>query len=213
MSMMWMHTPGQSWAGAAAGFLAMWMAMMAAMMLPSLASMLRRYRRAIAGAGAARRESLTMLVAAGYWLVWAGVGIAACAAGALLAAATMRYATLAQAVSAATGVAVVLGGLVQFTRWKGRHLECCRTMPAWPCTLAARPGVALRHGVRLGLHCNACCAGFTVALLAVGVMDLRAMAFASVALLAERFLPRGERVARVTGVVLVGTGFVLATMG
>src|SRR5688500_14395125 len=36
MSMAWMRMPGQSWANAAAMFLAMWIVMMVAMMLPSL---------------------------------------------------------------------------------------------------------------------------------------------------------------------------------
>ena len=37
MSMTWMRMPGQSWPGAAASFLGMWIVMMIAMMLPSIA--------------------------------------------------------------------------------------------------------------------------------------------------------------------------------
>ena len=51
MSMMWMRMPGQSWLAVAASFLGMWMVMMVAMMLPSLAPMLWRYRQAVAGTG------------------------------------------------------------------------------------------------------------------------------------------------------------------
>src|ERR671936_2558672 len=47
MSMAWMRMPGQTWSGAAAAFLGMWVVMMAAMMLPSLVPMLWRYRQAI----------------------------------------------------------------------------------------------------------------------------------------------------------------------
>src|SRR6266478_2366089 len=36
MSMTWMRMPGQTWLGAAASFLGMWVVMMVAMMLPSL---------------------------------------------------------------------------------------------------------------------------------------------------------------------------------
>ena len=35
MSMVWMRMPGQTWPGAAASFLGMWIVMMAAMMLPA----------------------------------------------------------------------------------------------------------------------------------------------------------------------------------
>ena len=37
MSMAWMRMPEQTWLGAAASFLAMWVVMMVAMMMPSLA--------------------------------------------------------------------------------------------------------------------------------------------------------------------------------
>src|SRR6202043_3981880 len=47
MSMAWMRMPGQTWPGAAASFLGMWVVMMAAMMLPSLVPMLWRYRQAV----------------------------------------------------------------------------------------------------------------------------------------------------------------------
>jgi predicted metal-binding membrane protein len=36
MPMAWMRMPGQTWPGAAASFLGMWVVMMVAMMLPSL---------------------------------------------------------------------------------------------------------------------------------------------------------------------------------
>src|SRR5712671_8239209 len=54
MSMAWMRMPGQTWAGAAATFLGMWILMMVAMMLPSLVPMLVRYRQAVGGPGQAR---------------------------------------------------------------------------------------------------------------------------------------------------------------
>ena len=47
MSMAWMRMPGQTWLGAAASFLGMWIVMMVAMMLPSLVPMLWRYRQAV----------------------------------------------------------------------------------------------------------------------------------------------------------------------
>src|SRR5215218_8011773 len=76
MSMAWMRMPGQTWLGAAASFLAMWIVMMVAMMLPSLAPVLVRYREAVGRRGAAHPGGLTALVGAGYFLVWAVLGIA-----------------------------------------------------------------------------------------------------------------------------------------
>ena len=51
MSMAWMRMPGQTWPGAAASFLGMWVVMMVAMMLPSLVPMLWRYRQAVGRTG------------------------------------------------------------------------------------------------------------------------------------------------------------------
>lgn len=51
MSVAWMRMIGQTWFDATASFLGMWVVMMAAMMLPSLAPMLWRYRQAAVGAG------------------------------------------------------------------------------------------------------------------------------------------------------------------
>ena len=59
MSMAWMRMPGQTWPGAAASFLGMWIVMMVAMMLPSLVPMLSRYRHAVARTGEARLGWLT----------------------------------------------------------------------------------------------------------------------------------------------------------
>jgi predicted metal-binding membrane protein len=43
-------------------------------------------------------------------------------------------------------------------------------------------------------------------LLAIGIMDLRAMAAVAVAITAERVAPAGERVAQAIGAVAVGAG-------
>src|SRR3569623_2640776 len=104
--MVWMPMPGQTWAGAAAAFLAMWMAMMVPMMLPSLAP--ARWR------GRARPAAVA---AVGYYFVWALIGRAVYPRGVLLAGTG----------SSRLSAAIVLGaGLVQFSEWKRKHLVCCR---------------------------------------------------------------------------------------
>jgi len=57
--MAWMRMPGQTWPGAAASFLGMWVVMMVAMMLPSLVPMLWRYRQAVGRTGDPRLGRLT----------------------------------------------------------------------------------------------------------------------------------------------------------
>jgi predicted metal-binding membrane protein len=209
MSMAWMRMPGQTWPGAAASFLGMWIVMTVAMMLPSFVPMLWRYREAVARTGETRLGRLTALVSVGYFLVWTVLGMAAFPLGVALAAVEMQRPPLARAVPIAVGVVVLIAGSLQLTPWKARHLACCREAPGRGRTLPADAGTAWRHGLRLGLHCSSCCAGPMAILLVIGVMDLRAMAVVASAITVERLAPAGERVARGIGVVVVGIGLLL----
>jgi predicted metal-binding membrane protein len=209
MSMAWMRMPSQTWPGAAASFLGMWVVMMLAMMLPSLVPMLSRYRQAVGGPGETRLGRLTALAGAGYFFAWTVFGMAVFPLGAALAALEMQQPALARAVPIAAGVVVLIAGALQFTAWKTRHLAYCREAPGRGRTLPADAGTAWRHGLRLGLHCSQCCAGLMAILLVVGVMDLRAMAVVAAAITVERLAPAGERVARAMGAVIVVAGLFL----
>ncbi len=209
MSMAWMRMPEQTWLGAATSFLGMWFVMMAAMMLPSLVPMLRRYRESVGRTGATRLGRLTALVGVGYFFVWTLFGLAAFPLGVALAAVEMQQPALARAVPIAVGVVVLIAGSLQFTAWKARHLACCRTAPGRACAFSADSGTAWRHGLRLGFHCGCCCANLMAILLAIGVMDLRAMAVVTIAMTLERLAPAGERVARAIGAIIAGAGLFL----
>ena len=171
---------GHGWA-AVASFVAMWTAMMAAMMLPSLVPVLARSARPLA-------------FAAGYLAVWAAVGAA------------VHY---APAAPLRTGLLLLIAGALQFTAWKAKHLEAYRAMataaaPALPRSAAA----AWSDGLRLGACCVRSCAGPTLALLALGAMDLRVMLLVGAAVTAERLAPRGLLVARATGAAAVVAGLI-----
>jgi predicted metal-binding membrane protein len=206
MSMAWMRMPGQTWPGTVASFVVMWVMMMMAMMLPSLAPMLWRYRRAVSRTGETRLGRLTTLVGVGYFLVWTVFGMAIFPLGLALAAVEMQQPALARAVPIAVGVVILTAGSLQLTAWKARHLACCREALGHGRTLPTDAGTAWRHGLRLGLHCSQCCAGLMAILLVTGVMDLRAMAVVAAAIIVERLAPAGERVARANVDVDVGAG-------
>jgi predicted metal-binding membrane protein len=193
MSMTWMRMPGQTWLGAAASFLGMWVVMMLAMMLPSLLPKLWRYPAPQAA-----------LIGVGYFLVWTVCGIAAYSLGVMLAVIEMQQPAIARAVPITVGVIVLLAGALQFTAWKAHHLACCRESPE--CCPTRSP---LRYGLQLGLHCAYCCASLTAILLVIGVMDLWAMAVVTVAITAERLAKNPRRVARVIGVLVIGAGLFL----
>ena len=209
ISMAWMRMPGQTWPGAAASFLGKWVVMMMAMMLPSLVPMVWRYRQVVSKRGETRLGRLTALVGVGYFFVWAVFGMAVFPLGVALAAVAMRLPALARAIPIAVGVVVLIAGALQLSAWKAHHLACCREPPGRSRTLPADAGTAWRHGLSLGLHCIHCSVGLMAILLVIGVMDLRAMAVVAAAITVERLAPVGERVARATGVVVIGAGLFL----
>jgi predicted metal-binding membrane protein len=139
--------------------------------------------------------------------VWIACGIVVFPLGLALAEIAMRVPAVSRAVPLATGVLVLGAGALQFTAWKKRQLACCRAPPsrAVPANVCA----TWRHGLQLGFHCLRCCAGLTSVLLALGVMDLRAMGIVAAAITAERLAPAGERVAQALGGVIIAAGLYL----
>jgi predicted metal-binding membrane protein len=197
MPMAWMPMPGQTWAGAAALFVLMWTAMMVPMMTPSLAPALWRYRRAMLAGGVSRPRRSMVLAAAGYFFVWALVGLALYPLGVLFA--QVQTPLLAASV-------VLASGLVQLGAWKQRQLErCVRDCCAAPAGAAA----AWLHGMHLGTRCLLCCGNLMAILLAFGMMDGVAMAGVTAAITLERLVPAPARAARCIGILVVGAGLAL----
>lgn len=207
--------PGETWHGAAAGYLGMWMAMMVPMMLPSLVPMLSRYQRSVRGATGIHRHGLTALVAAGYYVVWVLLGVVACAASAGVGVVAARgpWESVGHWQAVAAGIVLVAAGAVQFTSWKARQLVRCRE--GIGCGRPPAPGAlgAWRHGLGAGLRCGLCCGNLMAALLAIGAMDLVVMAAATLAIAAERLAPAPLRVAQVAGVAILAAGLLTIVRG
>ena len=111
MSMTWMRMPGQTWPGMAAMFIGMWVVMMVAMMLPSVAPMLWSYHEAVGKARIPRPGWLTALAGVGYFFVWTVFGLAAFPIGAALTTIEMRQPALSRAVPLAIGIVVLIAGV------------------------------------------------------------------------------------------------------
>jgi predicted metal-binding membrane protein len=123
----------------------------------------------------------------------------------------MRWGTVAPWLPVAAGVVLVAAGGVQFTSWKARQLALCREGSGRGCPPGARG--AWRHGLGLGLRCSLSCGSLMLALLAIGMMDLVAMAAVTLAITAERLAPVPLRVARVAGVAIVVVGVLTIARG
>lgn len=209
MSMTWMRMPGQTWVSAAASFVGMWVMMMAAMMLPSLAPMLWRCMRPVGAGRETLPGRLATLVGLGYFFAWTLFGVAIFPVGTAAAAVEMEQPMLARAVPITAGLVVLIAGALQFTKWKARHLACCREAPGQDYLLPTQARAAWRLGLHLGRHCGLSCVNLTAILLVFGVMDLRVMVLVTAAITAERLTLAGKRVTRTIGALVVGAGLFL----
>jgi predicted metal-binding membrane protein len=209
LSAMWMRMPGQGWSGAALSFIGMWAAMMIAMMLPSLAPELLRYRTSLRALGETRGDLLTSQVGAAYFLLLTVAGALIFPLGASIASEMMRNPALARAVPISTGVGVVFAGALQFTQWKARHLACWRD-GSW-CAPMESEGFesAWRRGVGRATHCTRSCWPFMAILLVVGTMNLRAMTLVTMAITLERLAPGQARIVRAIGAAATVAGLLL----
>ena len=126
MSMAWMRMPGQTWPGAAASFIGMWVVMMVAMMLPSVVAHAVALPRGDGHAGETRLAvGGPRWWASGTSCMWTVFGMAVFPVGVALAALEMRQPALAGAVPIAVGS----GGADR------RRLPVHRVEGASPCLL------------------------------------------------------------------------------
>jgi predicted metal-binding membrane protein len=187
-------------------FLGVWMLMMAAMMFPSVAPVAVLWTRLITGASAgwARAARMSLFIG-GYLLAWAACGAAAFAAlvgtGRLLDASPTAAKWLGVGIFAAAGI-------YQVTPWKDSCLSRCRSPVGALMYYVGFQGGS--RDVRVGLHhgvtCVGCCWGLMVLLIAVGVMNVPAMAALAAVIFIEKIWRYGKPFGRAVGVALLATG-------
>lgn len=206
MSMMWMRMPGQSWAGSAGVFLYMWLAMMVAMMTPSVMPKLHQFHRSLVWRRADHPGLSTALVALGYFAVWTLIGAGVYSLGIPWALADMHRPALSRAVPFLTGFVLILAGAFQFSPWKSRGLSHCRDLLVYAPYRRQRKGLPVKilktddalasfsEGLRQGLSCALCCAGSMAALVALGAMNLFVMLAVAAVIALEKLLPQPKPV-------------------
>jgi predicted metal-binding membrane protein len=200
-----MPMPGGGLLAEAAAFVGVWAVMMVAMMLPSFVPALLGYRRLLREAHVRQVGTPTVLAGVGYFMVWASSGAVVHLLGLGLMTAEMRWPVLAPLVPQAGGVVLLGAGALQLTAWKTRKLECCRGGLLCGRAPSGTGWSAYRDGVRYGVHCCLCCAGFMLALLVSGMMDLGAVAGIAALITLERGATRPEHAARAAGIILLAT--------
>ena len=169
-----------------ASFLWLWLAMSAAMMLPTVVP--ATYLAAALG------RSATLFVL-GYAAVWGATGLLAFGAARALDGAA-RWLAIA---------AVLLAAVYQLTPLKDACLRRCRS----PMGTLMRRG-SLQAGIEHGALCLGCCWALMLALIALGIGSMLWMVALAVVVLVEKVAPLGERAPALVAAGLVGAAVWIA---
>jgi predicted metal-binding membrane protein len=163
--------------GGLGSFAVVWVTMMAAMMLPSVAPIAVAHSR---GAGA-------VVFAAGYLLAWAAFGLLAYAFVDAVRSLDLGFLAWDSAGRYVAGGMILGAALYELTGAKARFLRHCRDSRL----LRMRPGVAgtLSTGIEQGGFCIGCSGGLMAALFALGVMSITWMLLIAAAVALEKLLP------------------------
>ncbi len=193
----------------------MWVVMMVAMMLPSVAPavlLFARVERQSRDQGKAFAP--TGLFLGGYLAAWTALSLVATVAQWLLARAARLSPASATTSPWLGGALLVAAGVYQLTRFKRACLEHCRS-PVSVFTQHFRAGRlgALRMGFEHGLFCVGCCWGLMALLFVGGVMNFVWIAAIAIFVLLEKLAPWPRPVAAVSALLLVAAGVWVAAGG
>jgi len=190
-------------------YLGVWVTMMAAMMLPSVAPMVLVFSRV--KRERPRRDSVgaapTWIFVGGYLLAWTAYGLLAYVLYRAAKDLAPHFLGWNQGGRYVAGGALVFAGLYELTPLKEVCLRHCRgplhfVLGGWREGQAG----ALRMGLEHGLYCVGCCWGLMVALFALGVMSLTWMAAIALVIFVQKVLPAGDRLAPLFAAAFVGLG-------
>ena len=185
----------------------MWVAMMAAMMLPSAVPTLLLFGLVVRSDPGSSPAIRVYIFAAGYLLVWSAYGAAMALVQRELSLHAVMTAMMQVQAHRLSAALLILAGLYQLTPAKRACLRVCQS-PAGFISRHWRTGKtgALQLGVRHGLYCLGCCWALMLILFALGVMSLPVLLGLTVFLIVEKMAPQWLRAEVTGGVLLTGLG-------
>lgn len=192
---------------------AMWVVMMAGMMLPSAAPALLIYAAVVRKSPEGARAPVHVYAfGGGYLLVWTAFSLVATVLQRWLAHLLLLTPMMDASDRRFGGALLMVAGLYQFTPFKRACLRYCRS-PAEFLTRYWRTGTAggLYLGWLHGLYCLGCCWALMLLLFVGGVMNLWWIAGLTVFVLLEKLVPFGETGGRFSGwpIIALGLWFLL----
>ncbi|WP_039947435.1 DUF2182 domain-containing protein [Streptomyces sp. NRRL S-118] len=184
-------------------FLLLWLTMMAAMMLPSVAPVAITWARGIARRSTGVvRAGRTAAFVGGYLVVWTAFGLLAYGALAATGDLVHDHPGAGRWIGCA---AFALAGLQQLGPLKNVCLRHCRSPMAQLMRYAQFRHAArdFRVGAHHGLYCVGCCWGLMVVLIPLGVMNIAAMAGIAAVIFVEKLWRLGPVFSTVVGLVFL----------
>jgi predicted metal-binding membrane protein len=184
-------------------FAVVWVTMMAAMMLPSIAPMVLAHARVQIGA--------TPAFVAGYLVTWAAVGMLGYALVEGVRSLELGVLAWDEAGPYVAGGAILAAAVYQLSQLKNRSLRRCRNPRAFVSWhWRAGPVGALRMGIEHGRVCVGSSWALMAALFALGVMSVAWMVLVAALIAAEKLLPRKEVASRGIAVLLAALAVAVA---
>ena len=196
-----------------AALTAMWVGMMAAMMLPTAWPWLRAFQQLAAPARGVGRAVSTLSFAGGYLTAWTVYAIAAAALQLSLSrqGSLSHDAALTPVLSATV---LIAAGAFQFTAWKAACLRHCRNPLTFLLTHWRNgPAGGYRLGLSHGWYCVGCCWALMATAFAVGLTNVAWMLALAIVVFAEQVTARGDLVRPVLGFALVAAGISALALG
>ena len=187
---------------------AMWVVMMAGMMLPSAAPTLLLYAGVIRKSPDGERAPAHVYAfAGGYLLVWTAFSLIATVLQRVLANLLVLTPMMETRDRAVGGALLIVAGIYQLTPFKRTCLESCRS-PAAFIAEHWRRGVAggFRLGLAHGTYCLGCCWALMLLLFVGGVMNLWWIAGLTIIVLLEKLAPLGGQGGRLLGLLIIAMG-------
>jgi predicted metal-binding membrane protein len=189
-------------------FIAIWVAMMVAIMFPTAAPMILMFARVQAGKRQREQPFVpTWVFVAAYLLVWSLLGVLAYAAALLAEELAGRSMWLMDNAGRVGGLVLLAAGIYQLTPLKRLCLAKCRTPLAFLLqSWRDGTGGAFRMGIEHGLYCAGCCWLLFVILFPLGMLNIAVLALVTALIFAEKSLPFGRQLGLIAGVALAAYG-------
>ena len=186
-------------------FLGMWVAMMVAMMFPTVAPIVLTHRMVVTKRG--EGNAPTVAFVAGYLAVWSLIGLIPLV-GFLAFRNLAADAADSRWLPSLAGGILIMAGAYQFTRWKATCMKACRSPMSFMMTHDFGGGSrsAFKAGLSHGAYCLGCCWALMAVLVVVGLMNLVWMAGIALIFLAEKNWKHAVGLTKLIGTALIALG-------